>query len=49
MQREQIMSELEAFERLASDPNRFFEQGYRGSSVARFEEAKIRESLHSVR
>lgn len=49
IQREQIISELEAFERLASDPNRFFEAGYRGSSVARLKEAKLRNQLHSVK
>ncbi|XP_067940200.1 coiled-coil domain-containing protein 87-like [Watersipora subatra] len=45
IQREQIISELEAFERLASDPNRFFENGHRGSSIARLEESKIRTQL----
>ena len=49
LQREQIISELEAFERLASDPNRFFENGYRGSSVARLEESKIRTQLRMVK
>lgn len=48
LQREQIISELEAFERLASDPNRFFENGYRGSSVARLEESKLRTQLQMV-
>ncbi|KAF6040750.1 CCDC87 [Bugula neritina] len=45
IQREQMISELESFERLASDPNRFFENGYRGSSVARLNESKLRTQL----
>lgn len=47
-QREQLMSELEAFERLASDPNRFFQLGYQGSAVARTRESTLRSQLHQV-
>lgn len=46
VERENVMAELEAFERLASDPNRFFEFGYRGSSAARLDEARIRSRLY---
>ncbi|KAK2157092.1 hypothetical protein LSH36_199g05026 [Paralvinella palmiformis] len=42
LQREAVIAKLENFERLASDPNRFFEKGQRGSSVARLEEARMR-------
>lgn len=49
VEREKIIAELEAFERLASDPNRFFETGYRGSSVARLKESKLRSQLYMVR
>ncbi|XP_035667191.1 coiled-coil domain-containing protein 87-like isoform X3 [Branchiostoma floridae] len=45
LQREAALSHLERFERQASDPNRFFERGYRGSSVARMEESKQRTEL----
>ncbi|XP_066273764.1 coiled-coil domain-containing protein 87-like isoform X2 [Branchiostoma lanceolatum] len=45
LQREAALSNLERFERQASDPNRFFERGYRGSSVARMEESKQRTEL----
>ncbi|XP_013389901.1 coiled-coil domain-containing protein 87 isoform X2 [Lingula anatina] len=44
--REGFIAKLEKFERLASDPNRFFEKGYRGSSVARLGEAKQRSYLY---
>nr|XP_055046557.1 coiled-coil domain-containing protein 87 isoform X2 [Misgurnus anguillicaudatus] len=46
-QRELLLSRLEDFEREASDPCRFFQQGYHGSSIARMEEASRREKLSS--
>merc|ERR1719245_2856496 len=46
LQRESLIAKLEQFERFASDPNRFFEKGHRGSSVARLEEAKTRSSYY---
>lgn len=46
VQRETLIAKLEKFERLASDPNRFFERGYRGSSVARLDEAKHRSNMY---
>ncbi|XP_074651927.1 coiled-coil domain-containing protein 87-like isoform X2 [Tubulanus polymorphus] len=46
-QREKIITRLENFERFASDPTRFFERGYRGSSVARLEEARQRSAFYS--
>ena len=48
LKRESLMAQLESFERSASDPNRFFEKGSRGSSVARLEEAKIRSDIYKV-
>ncbi|KAK7149749.1 hypothetical protein R3I94_009151 [Phoxinus phoxinus] len=45
--RELLLSRLEDFEREASDPNRFFQRGYHGSSIARMEEASQRENLNS--
>ncbi|XP_043092323.1 coiled-coil domain-containing protein 87 isoform X2 [Puntigrus tetrazona] len=45
--RELLLSRLEDFERKASDPNRFFQRGYKGSSIARMEEASQREKLNS--
>lgn len=45
-QRELLLTRLEKFERLASDPNRFFEKGQRGSAVARLDEAKTRSGLY---
>lgn len=42
MKRETLLGKLEHFERTASDPNRFFEKGQKGSSVKRLEEAKRR-------
>ncbi|XP_056312352.1 coiled-coil domain-containing protein 87 [Danio aesculapii] len=45
--RELLLSRLEDFEREASDPNRFFQPGYPGSSMARMEEATQREKLTS--
>ncbi|KAK2182071.1 hypothetical protein NP493_368g02075 [Ridgeia piscesae] len=45
-QRELLLTRLEKFERLASDPNRFFEKGLRGSAVARLDEAKTRSGLY---
>ncbi|MBN3321990.1 CCD87 protein, partial [Atractosteus spatula] len=46
-QRESLLAKLEQFEGNASDPNRFFERGYRGTSIARLEESKRRGKLHS--
>ncbi|XP_051976551.1 coiled-coil domain-containing protein 87 [Xyrauchen texanus] len=46
-QRELLLFKLEDFERVASNPNRFFQQGYHGSSMARMEEARQREKLNS--
>ena len=48
LQREQQLAKLEKFERLASDPNRFFEKGSRGSSLARLQESKLRGSILKV-
>lgn len=44
--REKMLAELEMFEREASDPNRFFDKGYNGTSVARMEESKQRKKLY---
>ncbi|XP_018430239.1 PREDICTED: coiled-coil domain-containing protein 87, partial [Nanorana parkeri] len=44
--REKMLAELEIFEREASDPNRFFLRGYKGTSVARMEESKQRQKLY---
>ncbi|XP_064609206.1 coiled-coil domain-containing protein 87-like [Liolophura sinensis] len=41
-QRESILRKLEKFERNASDPNRFFTKGHKGSSAARLDEARER-------
>ncbi|XP_051546470.1 coiled-coil domain-containing protein 87 [Myxocyprinus asiaticus] len=46
-QRELLLFKLEEFERAASNPNRFFQQGYHGSSMARMEEASQRGKLNS--
>ncbi|XP_072166593.1 coiled-coil domain-containing protein 87-like [Diadema setosum] len=46
-ERENILASLEEFERYASDPDRFFQKGYRGSSVARLEEAKHRSDIYA--
>ncbi|KAM9401920.1 coiled-coil domain-containing protein 87 isoform 1-T1 [Salvelinus alpinus] len=46
-QRESLLARLELFERDASDPNRFFLQGYRGTSLARMNESKHRSKLNS--
>ncbi|XP_042153815.1 coiled-coil domain-containing protein 87 isoform X1 [Oncorhynchus tshawytscha] len=46
-QRESLLARLELFERDASDPNRFFLQGYRGTSLARMDESKHRRKLNS--
>eukprot|EP00079_Xenopus_tropicalis_P033939 XP_017947710.1 PREDICTED: coiled-coil domain-containing protein 87 isoform X1 [Xenopus tropicalis] len=45
--REKLLAELEMFERTASDPNRFFQKGYDGTSMARMKESKEREKLHT--
>ncbi|XP_033125153.1 coiled-coil domain-containing protein 87-like [Anneissia japonica] len=46
LEREAILGRLEAFERLASDPNRFFQKGYRGLATARLEEARQRSHIY---
>lgn len=46
LQREKQMTNLEIFEKEASDPNRFFDRGHRGSSVVRLNEAKVRANLY---
>ncbi|XP_064199343.1 coiled-coil domain-containing protein 87 [Anguilla rostrata] len=46
-QRETVLAQLEQFEKDASDPNRFFQQGYGGSSMARMDESRRREKLNS--
>ena len=46
--REKFIHELEGFEKFASDPNRYFLRGYRGSSAARLDEAVQRENLYSA-
>jgi hypothetical protein len=48
IERERHIFDLETFERYASDPNRFFQKGHRGSSVARLEEAQQRDNLYKV-
>ncbi|XP_018602638.2 coiled-coil domain-containing protein 87 [Scleropages formosus] len=45
-QREALLSRLELFEREASDPKRFFERGYRGTSIARMDESRHRQKLY---
>ncbi|XP_073507547.1 coiled-coil domain-containing protein 87 [Phyllobates terribilis] len=44
--REKILAELETFETAASDPSRFFNKGYEGTSMARMEESRKRKQLH---
>ncbi|XP_036431232.1 coiled-coil domain-containing protein 87 [Colossoma macropomum] len=46
-QRERVLSQLEQFEKVASDPSRFFQHGYHGTSAARMEEANHRQKLES--
>lgn len=48
IRREEIIYNLENFERFASDPNRYFVKGHRGSSAARLEEAVQREKIYKV-
>jgi len=48
VEREKHIFELENFERFASDPNRYFLRGHRGSSVARLEEAQQRDIIYKV-
>jgi hypothetical protein len=48
IEREKFIHELEGFEKYASDPNRFFVRGYRGSSAARLDEAVQRETLYNL-
>ncbi|KAI8918475.1 hypothetical protein DFJ77DRAFT_508718 [Powellomyces hirtus] len=43
--REELLKEIEMFERTASDPERFFQKGPEGSSATRLKEAKDREEL----
>lgn len=42
LKREALLVKLEKFERMASDPNRFFEKGQKRSSVQRLKEAQQR-------
>ncbi|XP_028416797.1 coiled-coil domain-containing protein 87-like isoform X3 [Dendronephthya gigantea] len=44
--REALITKLEDFERLSSDPNHFFERGSPGSASSRIKEAKTRKQLH---
>jgi hypothetical protein len=46
LKREAIISELEAFERQASDPTRFFDRGSVGKSTCRLNEAKERGKIY---
>ncbi|KAG7456228.1 hypothetical protein MATL_G00249550 [Megalops atlanticus] len=46
-QRETLLHQLEVFEKDASDPNRFFQHGYRGTSMARMDESRHREKINS--
>ncbi|KAM6984816.1 uncharacterized protein FYW47_018381 [Aplochiton taeniatus] len=46
-QREMLLARFELFERDASDPNRFFQHGYNGTSLARMVEARKRIELQS--
>jgi hypothetical protein len=48
IERETFIYQLENFERIASDPNRYFVKGYRGSSCARLDEAIQRENLYKI-
>ena len=48
VKRERIIFDLENFERFASDPNRYFLKGNKGSSAARLEEAIQREQFYKV-
>ncbi len=48
VERERQLHELERFEKLGSDPNRFFVKGFRGSSAARLGEALHRDSIYKV-
>lgn len=48
VRREGFIYDLESFERLASDPNRYFVKGHRGSSAARQDEAVQREKIYKV-
>jgi len=43
VEREALLTKLEAFEKFASDPNRFFEKGPNGLSIARLNESTTRE------
>nr|XP_033807297.1 coiled-coil domain-containing protein 87 isoform X2 [Geotrypetes seraphini] len=46
--REELLRNLEIFERTASDPNRFFQRGYKATFLERVREAKKRKYLHSL-
>eukprot|EP00794_Sanderia_malayensis_P013709 gene13709-15137_t len=46
IEREELMNILEKFERIASDPNRFFQKGLQGSSLNRLDESKSRQCIH---
>ncbi|KAJ3202559.1 Coiled-coil domain-containing protein 87 [Entophlyctis luteolus] len=43
LSRESLLNEIEEFEKEASNPDRYFMNGYEGSSEARMKEAKIRD------
>nr|XP_023672649.1 coiled-coil domain-containing protein 87 [Paramormyrops kingsleyae] len=45
-QRETLLAQLEMFERGASDPSRFFQHGYRGTSIARMDESRRRQKIN---
>ncbi|EDO46117.1 predicted protein [Nematostella vectensis] len=45
LERESVMTQLEDFERMASDPNRFFDRGAGGTALSRIRESKTRESF----
>ncbi|KAM4036659.1 coiled-coil domain-containing protein 87 isoform 1-T2 [Anomaloglossus baeobatrachus] len=44
--REKILADLETFETVASDPNRFFHKGYEGTAMARMDESRKRKELY---
>ncbi|XP_069763521.1 coiled-coil domain-containing protein 87-like [Narcine bancroftii] len=46
-ERECILSKLEHFEHFASDPNRFFDKGYKGTSTMRLNECKKRDKFYT--
>lgn len=46
-ERECVLFKLENFERFASNPNRFFEKGYKGTSTLRLKESRRRDRFYS--